>query len=85
MNIQLIALFVAPFTSICALGYGLYLAKRVLSAPEGNEKLKQIAKAVREGAMSYLKRQFKVVIPIMLLLAFVMLLSNSFILISSYV
>ncbi len=77
MNIQLIALFVAPFTSICALGYGLYLAKRVLSAPEGNEKLKQIAKAVREGAMSYLKRQFKVVVPIMLLLAIVIALTPS--------
>src|SRR3989344_3135492 len=77
MNIQLIALFVAPFTSICALGYGLYLAKRVLSAPECNEKLKQIAKAVREGAISYLKRQFKVVVPIMLLLAIVIALTPS--------
>ncbi len=69
MDIQLIALFFAPFTAISALVYGAILTKNILKADEGNDKLKQIAKAVREGAMSYLKRQFKIVIPIMLALA----------------
>jgi K(+)-stimulated pyrophosphate-energized sodium pump len=69
MDIQLIALFFAPVTSIAALAYGLYLTKNILKEDEGSEKLQQIAKAVREGAMAYLARQFKVVIPIMLGLA----------------
>ena len=71
MDIQLIALFTAPITSLVALGYGLYLSQKVLKEDEGPEKLRQIGKAVREGAMSYLSKQFKVVIPLMLLLAVV--------------
>ncbi|OGM21069.1 sodium-translocating pyrophosphatase [Candidatus Woesebacteria bacterium RIFCSPHIGHO2_01_FULL_38_9] len=71
MDIQLIALFVAPFTSLFALAYGIYLSRQVIKEDEGSDKLKQIAKAVREGAMSYLAKQFKVVIPLMLLLSLV--------------
>lgn len=69
MDIQLIALFVAPLTSLFALGYGLYLSRAVLKEDEGSEKLQQIAKAVREGAMSYLNKQFKVVFPLMFILS----------------
>jgi len=69
MDIQLIALFVAPLTSLVALGYGIFLSRRILAEQEGNDTLKRIAKAVREGAMSYLKRQFKVVLPIMIALS----------------
>jgi K(+)-stimulated pyrophosphate-energized sodium pump len=69
MDIQLIALFVAPITSILALVYGLYLTRSVLKESEGSEKLQQIGKAVRDGAMSYLKKQFSVVFPVMLVLA----------------
>ena len=72
MNIQLIALFVAPATALVALIYGLILTRRVLRVSEGSEKLQQIGKAIREGAMSYLARQFKVVLPIVVLLAVVL-------------
>src|SRR3989344_64096 len=69
MDIQLIALFVAPVTSIIALVYGLFLTRKILAEPEGEGKLLQIAVAVRDGAMAYLKRQFSIVFPIMVLLA----------------
>ncbi|OGG15802.1 sodium-translocating pyrophosphatase [Candidatus Gottesmanbacteria bacterium RIFCSPHIGHO2_02_FULL_39_14] len=69
MDIQLIALFVAPLTAVIALIYGIYLSAKVLAEDEGNDQLKSIAKAVREGAMAYLNRQFSVVMPIMLILA----------------
>ena len=72
MNIQLIALFVAPATALVALVYGLILTRRVLRVSEGSDKLQQIGKAIREGAMSYLARQFKVVLPIVVLLAVVL-------------
>src|SRR3990172_4306476 len=64
MDIQLIALFTAPATALVALGYGIYLSRSVLKVSEGSEKLQAIGKAVREGAMSYLARQFKVVFPL---------------------
>src|SRR4030067_2974924 len=69
MDIQLIALFVAPLTAVIALIYGIYLSAKVLAEDEGNDQLKSIAKAVRECAMAYLNRQFSVVMPIMLILA----------------
>lgn len=61
MDIQLIALFVAPSTAIIALLYGYYLTRKVLKEEEGSPKLQSIGKAIREGAMAYLQRQFKVV------------------------
>jgi len=69
MDIQLIALFVAPTTAVIALLYGVFLTTKILKEDEGDEKLRTIAKAIRQGAMSYLSRQFKVVLPIMLALA----------------
>lgn len=69
MNIQVIALFTAPITALLALGYGLYLTKKILSYHVKNDKLTRIAKAISDGAMAYLARQFTVVLPIMLILS----------------
>ncbi|MFC1722294.1 sodium-translocating pyrophosphatase [Patescibacteria group bacterium] len=72
MDIQLIALFGAPITSIIALAYGWFLTRQVLKAEEGSKELKEIAKAVRQGAMAYLKTQFKVIIPFMIILSVIL-------------
>lgn len=69
MNIQLIALFFAPATALIALAYGLILSKQVLAEDPGSPKLQAIGKAVKDGAMTYLARQFKVILPVMLILA----------------
>ncbi len=68
MNIQIIALLVAPITAISALIYGFVLTKKILLEDEGSDKLKQIAVAIQSGAMAYLKKQFTVIIPLMLVL-----------------
>ncbi len=41
-----------------AVAYGLYLTWWLLSQPEGNERMKEIASAVQEGAAAYLKKQY---------------------------
>src|SRR3990167_5387887 len=69
MNIQLIALFAAPLTAIVALVYGIILSKKVLAQDPGSAALQKIALAVKTGAMAYLKKQFSIVIPLMLVLA----------------
>lgn len=61
MNIQLIALYIAPATAILALLYGAFLVRRVLRIEEGDAKLRNIAKAIYDGSMAYLGRQFRVV------------------------
>ncbi len=75
MDIQLIALFTAPATALIALIYGAMLVKRTLKEEEGSDKLRQIGKAVSDGAMAYLAKQFKVVIPFMVILGIVIALT----------
>ena len=68
MDIQIIALILAPATAIFALLYGGVLIRRILKEEEGTPKMKEIASAIRIGAMSYLRRQGKVVLPFVLIL-----------------
>jgi len=75
MDVQIIALFLAPLTAIIALAYGIYLAKKVVDQDPGDEKLRSIAKAIEDGAMAYLKKQFSVVIPLVIILSVVIWLS----------
>src|SRR4029078_11218210 len=44
-----------------ALAFAYYLSREVLSAPEGTETMKRIARAIQEGSRAYLSRQFKTV------------------------
>ena len=48
--------------AVAALGFAVIMALRVLKAPEGTEKMKKIASAIRSGANAFLKRQYKVVV-----------------------
>src|ERR1700675_4663025 len=41
-----------------AVGYGFWLIFWLLKQPEGNERMKEISGAVREGASAYLRRQY---------------------------
>ncbi|HPB69149.1 MAG TPA: sodium/proton-translocating pyrophosphatase, partial [Candidatus Omnitrophota bacterium] len=47
-----------PICSIGALVFALYLALSIMREDEGNDKMKEIALAVRVGARAYLKRQY---------------------------
>ena len=55
------ALWVILGISLVALVFAYYLVREVLAAPEGTEKMKEIAKAIQEGAAAYLSRQFRTV------------------------
>ena len=52
---------IAPVAAILALGFAWYFYKKVMAAPEGTEKMINIAHHVREGAYAYLFRQYSVV------------------------
>ncbi|MDQ1365378.1 MAG: K(+)-stimulated pyrophosphate-energized sodium pump, partial [Acidimicrobiaceae bacterium] len=51
----------SAFTALLAIGVGLVLMKDVLAQDEGTPKMIEIAKAIEEGALAYLRRQFKTI------------------------
>ena len=53
--------WIAPISALMALGFAVFFYKKMMSANEGNDTMKKIAQYVREGAMAYLMRQYKVV------------------------
>ncbi|MBW6534434.1 MAG: sodium-translocating pyrophosphatase [Mariniphaga sp.] len=61
-----------PFASILALVFAWFFFKSMMKNSEGTPRMKEIAQYVREGAMAYLKRQYKVV-TIVFIILFVLL------------
>jgi K(+)-stimulated pyrophosphate-energized sodium pump len=47
--------------ALLAIVYGAWQITRILKLPEGNERMREIAAAVREGAVAYLWRQYKTI------------------------
>ncbi len=61
--------WLVPIASLVALGMAWHFFKSMLSADEGTPRMKEIAKYVRDGAMAYLKQQYKVVTYVFIALA----------------
>lgn len=62
-------------SAIAAIVVGLGLAKYSLSQEKGNEKMEEVSRAVQTGANAYLKRQFKTIAPIIVILAIFLYIS----------
>ncbi len=60
--------WVAPISAIAALGMALFFFSWLKGQDEGDANMIEIAEAVRNGAMAYLVRQYKVVFGVFILL-----------------
>src|ERR671923_1985182 len=60
--------------ALLALAVAGVLVREVLAAGQGTEKMQEIARAVQEGALAYLKRQFRTVGIFVILIPFLLLL-----------
>ena len=65
-------LFIPIFISIFSLIFAYFLIREINKAPSGSGKMIEISRAIREGAMSFLKREFKVMIGVFVLVAIVL-------------
>jgi K(+)-stimulated pyrophosphate-energized sodium pump len=54
--------WLGPIAALIALGFALYLYRQLMQLSEGTERMQEIAQAVREGAMAYLRSQYRVVV-----------------------
>ena len=70
-------LIISAVTALIALGVGFLLSRGVLRADQGTEKMKEIALAIQEGAMAYLRRQFKTILVIIIPLVVVVYLTST--------
>ena len=64
-----VVFWLVPIASICALGMAWFFFKSMIQADEGTPRMREIAKYVRDGAMAYLKQQYKVVLYVFIALA----------------
>lgn len=60
--------WIIPLASILALLFAWFFFRQMMNESEGTERMREIASFVREGAMSYLKQQYKVVASVFILL-----------------
>ncbi|MET0420712.1 MAG: sodium-translocating pyrophosphatase [Acidimicrobiia bacterium] len=70
-------LIFSAVTALLALAVGFYLMKGVLAADQGTPTMIEIAAAIQEGAMAYLKRQFKTIAVILIPLAIVVFITST--------
>jgi K(+)-stimulated pyrophosphate-energized sodium pump len=63
--------------ALLAIAVGFFLMKGVLASDEGTPKMIEIARAIQEGAMAYLNRQFKTIAVILIPLAVVVFVTST--------
>lgn len=63
--------WIVPAASVVALLFAYMFYRQMMKESEGTPKMAEIARYVREGAMSYLKQQYKVVLIVFIVLALV--------------
>lgn len=62
---------------IFGLLFAFYFAKSVLSENPGNARMQEISKAIQEGAMAFLNREYRSLIPIVVIISIVLLFGKS--------
>src|SRR4051794_22676162 len=67
----------SALTAVLAALVGLFLMRGVLAEDEGTQTMKDIAKAIQEGAMAYLKRQFRTILLILVPLAVIVFVTST--------
>ncbi|MBD3163825.1 sodium-translocating pyrophosphatase [Candidatus Woesearchaeota archaeon] len=53
---------ISAITGLLALVFAYFLARNIAKKDEGNERMREISKAVHEGAMAFLFREYKILI-----------------------
>ncbi|MDQ3499948.1 MAG: sodium-translocating pyrophosphatase [Actinomycetota bacterium] len=70
-------LIISGITALIALGVGYVLSQGVIAADQGTPKMREIAAAIQEGAMAYLRRQFRTILVILVPLVVVVFITST--------
>jgi K(+)-stimulated pyrophosphate-energized sodium pump len=69
---EILAAYLGPLLGIIGLGYAYFTYRHIISLPDGNEKMREIASAIHEGAMVFLQREYRI-ISIFVIVVFILL------------
>jgi K(+)-stimulated pyrophosphate-energized sodium pump len=69
--------FWAVGAGILSLIFAFYFAKSVLNEDPGNDRMQEISKAIQEGAMAFLSREYRSLIPIVAIITIVLFFGKS--------
>jgi len=70
-------LYGSAITALLAIGVGFLLMQGVLRKDQGTPKMMEIAKAIQEGALAYLKRQFRTIAFILIPLTVIVFITST--------
>ncbi|CAN5338334.1 MAG: sodium-translocating pyrophosphatase [Acidimicrobiia bacterium] len=70
-------LYGSAITALLAIGVGFLLMRGVLRKDQGTPKMMEIAKAIQEGALAYLKRQFRTIAFILIPLTVIVFITST--------
>jgi len=66
----------AILAGLLAVFFSVVLAQNIVRQDAGTERMKEISKAIQDGSAAYLNRQYKTLVPIVVVLSLVLLLIN---------
>jgi K(+)-stimulated pyrophosphate-energized sodium pump len=72
-----VVLYGSAATALLAIAVGFFLMRGVLAADQGTPKMIEIAAAIQEGAMAYLKRQFRTIALILIPLTAIVFVTST--------
>ncbi len=70
--------YLVPVTGVVALLFALYLAVRINQSEPGNERMQEIASAIQEGSMAFLRREYRSLALFVLVVAGMIFLAGTF-------
>jgi K(+)-stimulated pyrophosphate-energized sodium pump len=72
---EVVALWIVLLIALIGLAYALLLRRQVMKADRGTEKMQKVWNAIRLGAEAYLRRQLRIILPAIVVLAGLLFLS----------
>ncbi|MDQ4145375.1 MAG: sodium-translocating pyrophosphatase [Actinomycetota bacterium] len=76
-SMEMFWLFFSVASALIAIAVGFILMKGVLASDQGTPKMQEIAGAIQEGALAYLRRQFKTILLILIPLVVIVFITST--------